>query len=904
MAAYDAFISYSHALDKPIAAALQTVVQRLGKPWYRRRSLRLFRDDTSLAASPHLWPSIEAALAQSRFLILLASPEAATSPWVGKEIEYWLAHKSTDTLLIALTGGTLAWDNDDFHWSASTPLPAVLKGRFASEPRWVDVSAYRGGAAPRDVRFMDLGADFAAAIHGMPKEDLLSLEVRQQRRALTLAWSAAASLLVLAGLAGWQWQSATAQRKRAENALTAAATTSDQLVYDLALKLRNRPGMPVELVREILGRVEGLQRQLSQGGETSAENRRLESIALGELSTTLREQGDAGNALIFAERARAISEAFVKADPNNPQYRRDLAVHLNTTGDAKVSLGQPVQALDDFQKALAIVQDLAAKEPDNATLQRDLTIGLTRIGGILAATGRSGDALEPFGKAVSILEGLAAREPTSPVWQGDLSSAYNRVGMALAESGKSAEALAAYRQSLALRQKLAAGEPDNTQRQRDVFLSQTRIGDLLAATGHPDDALPAYRDAQTAIERLALNDPGNLQWQDDLTTAYDHSGDMLVVLGNVDEALLQYRKSLAIREKLVGLNPAQTEWQYALAVSHGKVGEALLRKSQTQDAIKSFQSALAIARKLLDGTPDRIDWQRAVAVTLSKIGDAVIATDRTRARESYLDSLAIRRTIARQEPNDWERQRDLALLIERLANLDLGDGRFDDALTLEQEAYAIRERVAAADSNNLIWQEELFGAAGWMGIFHDNRKEPTKAVPWLARALAIGEQSVARSPKNTTWPARLLDLYERLGLILTQQDPTQAIEPLRKAVAIRSQAAAAAPTSVDLQRTLLLAQSYLATALVDAGRPGEALPIYRAALPIIEGYSSSAPEKTEYQIELVKCLTWLAALGDDPEAQYARALAILRVLAGRGALTPEQLEWIPNFEKTIAELPK
>ena len=75
LAAYDAFISYSHAKDKAIAAALQSVVQRLGKPWYRRRALRVFRDDTSLSATPHLWPSIEEALSQSRFLILLASPE-------------------------------------------------------------------------------------------------------------------------------------------------------------------------------------------------------------------------------------------------------------------------------------------------------------------------------------------------------------------------------------------------------------------------------------------------------------------------------------------------------------------------------------------------------------------------------------------------------------------------------------------------------------------------------------------------------------------------------------------------------------------------------------------------------------------------------------------------------------
>ncbi len=110
MPAYDAFVSYSHAKDKPIAAALQSVIQKLGKPWYQRRALRVFRDDTSLSATPQLWPSIEQALAQSRYLLLLSSPEAAASPWVGKEVEYWLANKSTDTLLIGVTDGTLDWD--------------------------------------------------------------------------------------------------------------------------------------------------------------------------------------------------------------------------------------------------------------------------------------------------------------------------------------------------------------------------------------------------------------------------------------------------------------------------------------------------------------------------------------------------------------------------------------------------------------------------------------------------------------------------------------------------------------------------------------------------------------------------------------------------------------------------
>jgi hypothetical protein len=134
LAHYDAFISYSHAKDKPVAAALQSAVQTLGKPWYRRRALRIFRDDTSLSATPGLWPAIEQSLAQSRFLILLASPEAAASPWVGKEIAYWLDHKSTDTLLIALTDGELIWNDSagDFRSSERAALPRALIGPAAA----------------------------------------------------------------------------------------------------------------------------------------------------------------------------------------------------------------------------------------------------------------------------------------------------------------------------------------------------------------------------------------------------------------------------------------------------------------------------------------------------------------------------------------------------------------------------------------------------------------------------------------------------------------------------------------------------------------------------------------------------------------------------------------------------
>ncbi len=239
MASYDAFISYCHAKDTPIAAALQSTAQKLGKPWYRRRALRIYRDETSQGATPALWNSIVHALGESRFMILIASREAAASPWVNKEVEYWLMHKSAGTLLIALTDGELAWDNvcGDFLQRQGAPLPPVLQGRFAAEPKWVDLRAYRAGTDKRDAKFTELAADFAAAIQGVPKEDLLSQEVRQQRRALGLAWSAVGLLVILAAGATWQWRNAASaealaqkERDRAQQALLAGAARESLLL--------------------------------------------------------------------------------------------------------------------------------------------------------------------------------------------------------------------------------------------------------------------------------------------------------------------------------------------------------------------------------------------------------------------------------------------------------------------------------------------------------------------------------------------------------------------------------------------------------------------------------------------------------------------------------------------------
>ncbi|HEY8093899.1 MAG TPA: toll/interleukin-1 receptor domain-containing protein, partial [Acidimicrobiales bacterium] len=143
--AHDAFISYSHAGDAELAAALEQGLERLARPWYRLRAISVFRDQSDLALTPHLWSTIAATLAESRFLIVLASPESAASPWVNKEVAHWCETRGTEQLLVVVTGGEIGWDDETGDFAAdSTAVPPALRDRFAEEPLYHDLRWARG----------------------------------------------------------------------------------------------------------------------------------------------------------------------------------------------------------------------------------------------------------------------------------------------------------------------------------------------------------------------------------------------------------------------------------------------------------------------------------------------------------------------------------------------------------------------------------------------------------------------------------------------------------------------------------------------------------------------------------------------------------------------------------------
>jgi hypothetical protein len=201
---YCAFISYSHGEDERLARALEKDVEQFGKRWNRSRVRDVFRDTSDEGISADLGSTIEQALEASRWLIFLASPAAAASPWVDREGRVWLDRKSESTVLIVVTAGHVAWDESSNAFTADTDaIPPSLK-RLRREPLFFDLRDAKEAddLSLRNEQYLDGVASIVAKLEDCAKSDIYGEHLRQQRRTMRLARGAIATLVVLALLAG------------------------------------------------------------------------------------------------------------------------------------------------------------------------------------------------------------------------------------------------------------------------------------------------------------------------------------------------------------------------------------------------------------------------------------------------------------------------------------------------------------------------------------------------------------------------------------------------------------------------------------------------------------------------------------------------------------------------------
>ena len=199
LSTYDLFVSYART-DTPTAGLLQDRLSRVGAPWYRRRSLRVFRDETDLTANPDLWESVAAALDDSRWLLVVGTSAACASDWVDREIRRFLADAGPQRVVLALVEGVARWDPVRARWDGDLiGVPPALR-ELSTPPNVVDARSLARPTGRRgdDPEVLDAVSRIAAPVLGTSTASVRADDARQRGRTRLHVAAAVGLVAVLA----------------------------------------------------------------------------------------------------------------------------------------------------------------------------------------------------------------------------------------------------------------------------------------------------------------------------------------------------------------------------------------------------------------------------------------------------------------------------------------------------------------------------------------------------------------------------------------------------------------------------------------------------------------------------------------------------------------------------------
>jgi len=791
---YDAFISYSQRGDRAVARALRTVVQTIGTPWWKVRGLNVFLDATSLSAAPSLWQGIEEKLAVSRYLILLASPEAAASKWVDREVACFIERNGQDRLLIGLTEGELSWDEaaGDFRAEGDLPLPPALRGRFAEEPLWVDLRPFRrdpGSATKGNQAFLHAALDLAATIRGVEKADLYSDELTRQRRMLRLAYGTAAVVALLAvgaGIAAWiaveNEARATAEAERALRNFEIARKTVDDVVFDVSQGLREVEGMRTETIRTILGSVETAVSRLSEAAADDTDILRSRGAMLDEFGDTYAAAGDRASALAAYGESLDIARRLAAADPDNTLWQRDIAVALSAIGDVHLDRGDTAAALQSYEGYLDVARKLAAIDPDNAEWLRDVALALGRIGRARLAAGDPEGALAAQTESLAIHRRLVGKDPDNTLFQRDLAVRLENISGIDEARGDPEAATARLEESIAIARALTAIDPGNTLRTRDIALRLLRLANLALGRGDSDAAAAALEESIAIARRLVALDPESADPRHDLAVGLQRLGDIRLAAGDAEAGAALYRESLGLFQELAGRDPEDREGRRDVAILLQRLGDGEAAAGNPEAARDAYGDSAAFLRALAEADPGNAAYHGDLAISLDRLGDAARDGDAAAAAAAYAEALGIRHDLAAAAPDDIGRQYDLAAALEKVGFLAAMAGDGDAALATMAEIIAARQRITELAPGALEAQRQLGDDLERLGNLQMAIGNPAAALAAWQDNLAVRRALADAAPDDAEIRRKLAGAYADIAFAALFSDPEASEAASRKAL--------------------------------------------------------------------------------------------------------------------------
>lgn len=489
-----------------------------------------------------------------------------------------------------------------------------LRGRLKGDLDNIVLKAMRKEPERRYASVQQFADDIHRHLAGLPvsaRPDTFGYRLGKFVRRQKVAVSAAA-LIVLTLVLGIvvtlnENRIARAERARAERRFNEVRQLANSFVFEVHDAIQKLPGATParsiivqrglkyldSLAEDASGDL-GLQRELAAA---------YEKLGAVQYTPTVAHLGDLNGAIQSHQKAAALREALVAADPANLNYRRELLDSYWYLATLLGNQGNKQRELDIIRQQLPAREELAKAEKTDFIDRYNLAGTYAYVGSMLMTMGDVNGALYHQEQALRLRQELSQLDPNSARSQRALSISYEFLALATDQAGNTRGALTLQRRALETRESLVAADPLNTDLQLMLVESYRYVGDMLIKLGDPDEALKHYRKELALAEKMLASDPTNAQFINNHAVALTKIGDVELRNGRAAAALLKYEQARRIREYLNSAAPLDLLLRTDLAEVWIKLGDAARIGGAKVQAAENYRQSLDILEALQSSIP-------------------------------------------------------------------------------------------------------------------------------------------------------------------------------------------------------------------------------------------------------------------------------------------------------------